>query len=47
MPPTRRSTGPVLAALDEVRFGAANILNLREARPTAADASAQIGRAHV
>ena len=41
MPPTRRSTGPVLAALDEVRFGTANILNLREARPTAADATAR------
>lgn len=41
MPPFRRSTGPVLAALDEVRFGAGNILNLREARPTAADARAR------
>ena len=33
--------GTVLAALDEVRYGAANILNLRESRPTVADALAR------
>ncbi len=33
--------GTVLAALDEVRYGAANILNLRESRPTVADAVAR------
>ncbi len=33
--------GTVLAALDEVRYGVANILNLRESRPTVADAVAR------
>ncbi len=33
--------GTVFAALDEVRYGAANILNLRESRPTVADAVAR------
>ena len=37
-----RPVGPVLAALDEVRFGAANILNLRARFPTGADAEAQV-----
>ncbi|MBI3789854.1 MAG: Smr/MutS family protein [Gemmatimonadetes bacterium] len=42
MSPRRgRSLGPVLAALDDVRFGAGNILNLRDAMPTAADAVAR------
>lgn len=34
-----RDAAPVLAALDEVAFGAANILKLRDARPTADEAT--------
>ena len=41
MAAARHTPGLVLAALDEVRFGAANILNLRSSRPTLADALAR------
>jgi len=37
----RRQRAEVLHALDEVRFGAQRILNLRESLPTAADAAAR------